>query len=69
MRTLRLFSGTLLHTMSERPKTQHKHTTNITTMVMEPLAPPAAWILLIHTAQVADSLAHKLSKAAGKEFK
>jgi hypothetical protein len=23
---------------------QHKHTTNITTMVVEPLAPPAAWI-------------------------
>jgi hypothetical protein len=24
---------------------QHKQTTNITTMVMEPLAPPAVWIL------------------------
>jgi hypothetical protein len=31
--------------MSQVHPQQHKQTTNITTMVMEPLAPPAAWIL------------------------
>jgi hypothetical protein len=29
---------------------QHKQTTIITTTMMEPLAPPAAWILWIHAA-------------------
>jgi hypothetical protein len=48
---------------------QHKQTTNITTMVMEPLASPLALIWWIHTAQVAGDLAHVLSKAAIKGFK
>jgi hypothetical protein len=37
-------------------------------MVMEPLAPPAAWIGLIHTVQVAGGLVHVRSKAAVKGF-
>jgi hypothetical protein len=54
------------HGMSERPSTQHKHTTNITTMVMELLAPPARWILRIHAARVAGGIAHILPEAANK---
>jgi hypothetical protein len=42
--------------------------TNITTMVMEPLAPPAVWILRIHAARMAGGLEHILSKAANKGF-
>ena len=53
--TLRLFSHTCrnlsrtcLHTTSDDDQTRrhkkHKQQTNTTTMVMEPLAPPAAWI-------------------------
>ncbi len=37
-------------------------------MVMEPLAPPAAWIQLIHTIRVAGGLAHVHSKAAVEGF-
>ncbi len=48
--------------------TQLKHTTNITTIVMEPLAPPAVWIQWIHAAWVAGTLAHVLSKVAVKGF-
>jgi hypothetical protein len=43
--------------------TQHKHTTNIITMVVEPLASPAAWIWWIHAAQGAGGLAHIFSDA------
>jgi hypothetical protein len=43
---------------------QHKQPTNTTTMVVEPLAPPVAWIQWIHTTRGGDSLAHILSKAA-----
>ncbi len=35
-------------------------------MVMEMLAPPAAWILRIHPAQVVGGLAHVLFEAAVK---
>jgi hypothetical protein len=49
--TLRLFSHisrTRLHTTSDDDQTRrhkkHKQKTNTTTMVVEPLAPPAAWI-------------------------
>jgi hypothetical protein len=48
---------------------QHKQPTNTTTMVMEPLAPPAAWIQSFHAAQGAGGLAHILSKVAIKGFK
>jgi hypothetical protein len=44
--------------MSRVNPQQHKQTTNITTMVMEPLAPPVVWIHRIHAAQVAGGLAH-----------
>jgi hypothetical protein len=49
-------------------KTQHKHTTNITTMVVEPLAPPAAQIQSIHAIQGAGSFAHILSKSDNEGF-
>jgi hypothetical protein len=53
--TLRLFSHTCLHISRTRLHTtsdenqmsrhkKHKQQTNTTTMVVEPLAPPAAWI-------------------------
>jgi hypothetical protein len=45
---------------------QHKQTTIITTMVLELLAPPSAWILWIQAAQVVGGLAHILSEAANK---
>jgi hypothetical protein len=48
---------------------QHKQTTKITTMMMEPLAPPVVSILWIHATQAAGGLAHMLSEAAGKGFK
>jgi hypothetical protein len=47
---------------------QHKQPTNTTTMVMEPLTPPAAWIWWYHAAQGAGGFAHVLSKAAVKRF-
>jgi hypothetical protein len=47
---------------------QHKQPTNTTTMVMEPLAPPAAWIQLIHDVRVAGGLAHMFSKTAVEGF-
>jgi hypothetical protein len=47
---------------------QHKQPTNTTTMVMEPLAPPAAWIQWIHNIRVAGGLAHIFSKAAVEGF-
>jgi hypothetical protein len=47
---------------------QHKQPTNITTMVMELLAPPAAWIRWFHAAQVAGGLAHLFFEAAFKGF-
>jgi hypothetical protein len=37
-------------------------------MVMEPLAPPVAWIQLYHAARVAGGLAHSFFEAAVKEF-
>jgi hypothetical protein len=37
-------------------------------MVMEPLAPPAAWIQRIHTVRVAAGLAHVRSEAAIEGF-
>ncbi len=43
---------------------QHKQLTNTTTMVMEPLAPPAVWIQWIHAIQVTGGLAHIFSKVA-----
>jgi hypothetical protein len=46
---------------------QH-NTTNITTMVVETLDPPVAWIQRIHTTQGVGDLAHILSKAAVKGF-
>jgi hypothetical protein len=48
---------------------QHKQPTNTTTMVMEPLAPPAAWIQWFHATQEAGSLAHILSKVDIEGFK
>jgi hypothetical protein len=45
-----------------------KQPTNTTTMVMEPFAPPAAWIQQYRTTQGAGGLAHVLSKAAVKGF-
>ncbi len=49
--------------------TQPQHNTkNISTMVMEPLSPPVAWIQWIHATQRAGGLAHVLSKAAVKGF-
>jgi hypothetical protein len=47
---------------------QHKQPTNTTTMAMELLAPPAAWIQLIHTIQVAGGLAHSIFEAAVEGF-
>ena len=47
---------------------QHKQPTNITIMVMEPLAPPAAWIQWIYTVRVAGGLAHSFFKAAVEGF-
>jgi hypothetical protein len=37
-------------------------------MVMEPLAPPAAWIQQIHAIRVAGGLAHIFSKVAVEGF-
>jgi hypothetical protein len=54
--------------MSQVNPQQHKQPTNTTTIVMEPLAPSAAWIKLIHTVRVAGGLAHVCSKAAVKGF-
>jgi hypothetical protein len=48
---------------------QPKQQTNTTTMVMEPLTPPAAWIWWFHAAQGAGGLAHILSKVAIEGFK
>jgi hypothetical protein len=61
------FTYDVLVTSQVHPQ-QHRQTTNITTMVMELLAPPAAWILQIHTVQVAGGLAHICSEAAVKGF-
>ncbi len=47
---------------------QHKQPTNTTTMAMEPLAPPAAWIQSIHADRGAGGLAHSFSEAAVEEF-
>jgi hypothetical protein len=47
---------------------QHKQPTNATTMVIEPLTSPAAWIQYIHAVRVVDGLAHTLSKAAVEGF-
>jgi hypothetical protein len=47
---------------------QHKQPTNTTTMVMEPLTPPAAWIQQIHTVQVAGGLAHIFFEVAVEGF-
>ncbi len=47
---------------------QHKQPTNTTTMVMELLAPPGAWIQWIHTTQGVGGLAHSFSKAAVEGF-
>jgi hypothetical protein len=47
---------------------QHKQPTNTNTMVMEPLAPPAAWIQLFHAVQVAGGLAHIFSEVAVEGF-
>jgi hypothetical protein len=54
--------------MSRVHPQQHKQPTNTTTMVMEPLAPPAAWIQQIHTVQVAGGLAYIFSDVAGEGF-
>jgi hypothetical protein len=54
--------------MSRVHPQQHKQQTNTTTMVMEPLAPPAVWIQLIHTAQVAGGLAHSFLEAVVNGF-
>jgi hypothetical protein len=73
--TLRLFSHTCLHisrtrlhTTSEDDQTRrhkkHKQQTNTITMVVEPLAPPAAWIWWTHAAQGVGGLAHACSDAA-----
>jgi hypothetical protein len=48
---------------------QHKQPTNTTTMMMEPLTPPAAWIQWIHAAQGAGSYGHSFSKAAVEGFR
>jgi hypothetical protein len=48
---------------------QHKQPINTTTMVMEPLTPPAVWIQWFHATQGAGSLAHIFSKVAIKGFK
>jgi hypothetical protein len=67
MHTLRICSGTFLHTMSEMTRrdrnTQHKQATNITTMVVEPLAPTVVWIQSIHSAQGVGSIEHIFSGA------
>jgi hypothetical protein len=47
---------------------QHKQPTNTTTMVMEPLTPPAAWIWWINTIQVAGDLVHVRTKDDVKGF-
>ncbi len=47
---------------------QHKQPTNTTTMVMEPLTTPTAWIRWIHTVQVAGGLAYVCYEAAVKGF-
>jgi hypothetical protein len=52
--------------MSQVNPQQHKQPTNTTTMVMEMLAPPAAWILLINAALVVGGLARKLFEASVK---
>jgi hypothetical protein len=54
--------------MSRVHQQQHKQPTNTTTMVMEPLTPPAAWIRWIHTFRVVSGLAHICFDAAVKEF-
>ncbi len=47
---------------------QHKQPTNTTTMVMETLAPPVAWIWWSHAARVAGGLVHSIFEAAVKGF-
>jgi hypothetical protein len=55
--------------MSQVHLQQHKkQPTNTTTMVMEPLAPPAAWIQRYHATQGTSGLVHVLFKAAVKGF-
>jgi hypothetical protein len=54
--------------MSRVNPQQHKQPTNTTTMVMAPLAPPAAWIQLYHAARGAGRLAHVRSEAAVEGF-
>jgi hypothetical protein len=54
-------------TSQDHPQ-QHKQPTNTTTMVMEPLAPPAVWIQRIHAIQVAGGLAHVFSEVAVEGF-
>jgi hypothetical protein len=55
-------------TSQVHPQQHKKQPTKTTTMVMEPLAPPAAWIQLYHATQGAGGLVHVLSKAAVKGF-
>jgi hypothetical protein len=75
--TLRLFSHTCLHlshtrlhTTSDDDQTRwhkkHKQQTNTITMVVELLAPPAAWIWWTHAARGVGGLAHARSNAAVK---
>ncbi len=47
---------------------QHKQPANTTTMVMEPLAPPAGWIQWYNAARGAGGLAHVHSEAAVEGF-
>jgi hypothetical protein len=54
--------------MSQVHPQQHKQPTNTTTMVMELLAPPAAWIQQIHTVQVVGGLAHSFFEVAVEGF-
>ncbi len=54
--------------MSRVNSQQHKQQTNTTTMVMELLAPPAAWIRWYHAAWVVGGLVHSFFEAAVKGF-
>ncbi len=62
---LRLF---LYHFLPRVHPQQHKQPKNTTTMMMEALAPPAAWIRWIYATQMVGSLAHKLSEAVDEGF-
>jgi hypothetical protein len=55
--------------MSQVNPQQHKQPTNTTTMVVEPLSPPAVWIQSIHATRGAGGFAHTLSKAAVEGFR